>query len=468
MKTLLNENNTLTDHAVGLVEKWDSVLGSTGAPAIKGDYKNAAIAQMLENQQKESSASGLLSEDSPTNVTGGVAKWDSVLISMVRRGAPSLIAFDVAGVQPMATPQGLVFAMRSRYSTQDGTEALFGEANSAFSGQGVQSTGDFASVKSATLESSTSVTIANTQGLGVGMIVVGAGIPDGTKIAGIAGTTVTLSASATVTGDANLAFAASYGEGVDTATGEGDIIPEMAMSIEKVRVDAVTRALKARYSHELAQDLRAVHRLDADAELVNVLNNELLAEQNREFLRRIYAQAKIGSVGATMPGQYDLVLDADGRWHGERFKGLHYQIEKEANRINIETRRGKGNILIASADVVSALAMAKVMTTNGLDVNVDSDWNGNLYVGNIGKMKVFIDPYAPSDFFFVGYKGASAWDAGYFYCPYTQYVLHRGQDQQSLQPIMAFKTRAGYVANPLFNGGTRQNAYYRISAVKGV
>lgn len=466
-QTLLTENNMLSEHANKLVEKWSETLAS-GGPKIEGDYKMAAVAQILENQAGQASGASLLSEDTPTNVTGGVAKWDPVLISMVRRSAPSLIAFDIAGVQPMSGPTGLVFALRSRYTNQQGQEALFNEANSAFSGRGEQSTGDFASVKSATLASSTSVTVPDAEGLGVGMFVVGAGIPDGTRIAGIAGTTITLSAAATATGTQNLAFAPSFGYGLETAVGEGDIIPEMAFSVEKYQVTAETRALKARYSHELAQDLRAIHRLDADGELINVLNNEMLAEQNREFLRRLYGQAKIGCVNATMPGQYDLVLDADGRWSAERFKGLHYQIEKEANRINIETRRGKGNILVASADVVSALAMAKILSTSSLDVNVNTNWNGNLYVGQIGQMKVYIDPYAPSDFFFVGYKGESAWDAGYFFCPYTQYVLHRGQDQHSLQPIMAFKTRAGYIANPFFNNGIRTNAYYRIAAVKGI
>lgn len=466
-KTLLTESNTLTEHAHSLVDKWGSVLSQTGAPAIDGDYKLAAVAQMLENQAV-SQAGSVLSEDTPTNVTGGIAKWDPVLINMVRRSAPSLIAFDIAGVQPMSGPTGLAFAIRGRYTNQTGPEALFNEANSAFSGRGEQSTGDFAAVKESTLNATTSMTVDSAEGLGVGMFVVGANIPDGTRIAGIAGTTITLSNAATGSGTANIAFAPSYGYGLETAVGEGDIIPEMAISVEKLQVTAETRALKARYSHEMAQDMRAIHRLEAEGELINVLNNELLAEQNREFLRRLYAQAKIGSVTATRPGQYDLVLDADGRWSGERFKGLFYQIEKEANRINIETRRGKGNILVASADVVSALAMAKLMTVNGLEASVDTNWNGNLYVGNIGAMKVYIDPYAPSDFFMVGYKGTSAWDAGYFFCPYTQYVLHRGQDQNSLQPIIAFKTRAGYIANPFFNGGVRTNAYYRITSVKGI
>lgn len=465
--SLLTENNTLSEHAQTLVTKWESVIANDGGPAIEGDYKKAAIAQMLESQSI-SNGQTLINEDTPTNVTGGVAKWDPVLISMVRRSAPSLIAFDVAGVQPMSGPSGLVFAMRSKYENQNGTEALFKEANSAFSGRGIQSDGTFAGVKVATMNSTTTVDVPDATDLGVGMIVVGDGVADGTTITGIAGNTLTLSAATTFTGTKNLAFAASWGYGLETSVGEGDIIPEMAISIEKIRVDAETRALKARYSHELAQDMRAIHRLDAEAELINVLNNELLSEQNREFLRRLYAQAKIGSVGATMPGQYDLVLDADGRWSAERFKGLHYQIEKEANRINIETRRGKGNFLIASADVVSALAMAKVMDMNRLETSVNTNWNGNLYVGNIGQMKVYIDPYAPSDFFVVGYKGESAWDAGFFFCPYTQYVMHRATDPKSLQPIMAFKTRAGYVSNPFFNGGPRTNAYYRISAVKGI
>jgi hypothetical protein len=464
-KSLLSEDHSISEYGVNLVEKWGDVLSA--GKDIRGDYKKAAIAQLLENQATAFQTPAELNEDVPTNVTGGVAKWDPVLISMVRRSAPSLLAFDLAGVQPMTGPSGLVFAIRARYNNQAGDEALFYEANSAFSGAGTQSAGMFCGVKEATTTSgANTVTVVDTSDLRQGMLVVGQGIPENTSIATITnGTTFVMSANATASGTTNLAFAASWGEGMDTATGEGDINKQMAISIERIRTDAVTRSLKATYSHELAQDMRAIHRLDADQEIINVLTNELLAEQNREFTRRLYAQAKIGSVNATMPGNYDIVKDSDGRWSNERFKGLYFQVQREANRISIDTRMGRGNFIIASADVVTALAAAKVMSFSTLDINVDEDWTQSLYVGNLGSMRVYIDPYAPSDFFFVGYKGASPWDAGMFFCPYIPYQLLRGQDPASLQPIVAFKTRNAYVANPFFNGGTRTNGYYRISSV---
>lgn len=475
MENILSDAHTLSEEAVTLVEKWADVLGSSAGPAIQGDYKKAAVASLLE-QQSKNVTSAELNEDAPTNVTGGVAKWDPVLISMVRRSAPSLIAFDVAGVQPMAGPTGQVFAMRSRYTNQSGTEAFVNEPNSSFSGTGVHSNGLFCGVKSGTVATAggtSTVTLTGTHttsDLGVGTLVIGNGVPDGTTVASIlTATTFTLSdVSPNVTVAANFAFAANFGKGMDVNAGEGDIIPEMAISIEKIMVEAKTRALKARYSHELVQDLRAVHRLDADAELINVLSTEMLGEQNREFLRRLYSQAKIGSVSKTTPGVLDVTSDTDGRWSLERYQGIYNQIERDANGINKDTRRGKGNIVIASADVVSALAAAKILTTNILDNTLNSDWSGNLYVGNIGTMRVFVDPYAPHDFFLVGYRGASAWDAGLFFCPYVPYVLHRGQDQESLQPIIAFKTRSAYAANPFFNGGARTNGYYRISAVRGL
>jgi hypothetical protein len=280
-----------------------------------------------------------------------------------------------------------------------------------------------------------------------------------------------LSAAATASGaGVNLAFAANSGTGLDTATGEGDIGAQMAVSIEKITVSALTRALKAEYSVELAQDMKAVHGLDAETELANVLSNEILSEINREFLRTLYAQAQLGATeDVVTPGVFDLQADADGRWSAERFKGLHFQIEREANRIATNTRRGKGNILVVSPDVASALAMANILSTSSLEVNVTSDWTTSTFVGTIGgRMKVYVDPYAQSNFFMVGYKGDSPFDAGYFYCPYVPLQMYRAVDQASFQPKIAFKTRYGKIANPFFQGGTRANGYYRIAAVKNI
>jgi len=452
-----------------LVKKWAPVLEHPDLPPISDSYRKAVTAVLLENQENNKH----LHEATPTNVTGGVSKWDPVLIGLVRRAMPSMIAFDIAGVQPMSMPTGLVFALRARYGSQTGPEALFNEALTNFSGQGTHSEGMFAGVKSAaTTSGDTTVTVEDTSDLRVGMLVYGAGIPDGATVASITdGTTFELSDPATATAAAvNLAFAASTGGGVDVATGEGDITAEMAVSIEKISVTALTRALKAEYSVELAQDVQAVHGLDAETELANILSNEILAEINREFLRTLYAQAKLGAVeDTTMPGVFDLQADADGRWSAERFKGLHFQIERDANKIAVETKRGKGNILVVSADVASALAMANVLSTSALEVNVTSDWTQSTFVGTIGgRMKVYVDPYAQSNFFMVGYKGDSPFDAGYFYCPYVPLQMYRAVDQASFQPKIAFKTRYGKVANPFFNGGTRQNGYYRIAAVKNI
>jgi hypothetical protein len=451
-----------------LVKKWALVLEHADLPEIKDPFRKAVTAVLLENQETNKH----LHEATPTNVTGGVSKWDPVLIGLVRRAMPSMIAFDIAGVQPMSMPTGLVFALRARYGTQAGAEALFNEANTAFSGQGTHSEGLFAGVKAAaTTANDATVTVADTSDLRVGMLVYGAGIPDGAVIDSITNaTTFELSEDATATAAAvNLAFAASTGGGVDVATGEGDISAQMAVSIEKISVTALTRALKAEYSVELAQDMQAVHGLDAETELANILSNEILAEINREFLRTLYAQAKLGSVEDTvMPGVFDLQADADGRWSAERFKGLHFAIERDANKITLDTRRGKGNILVCSADVASALAMANILSVSSLDVAITSDWTTSTYVGNIGQMRVFVDPYAQHNFFMVGYKGASPFDAGYFYCPYVPLQMYRAVDQSSFQPKIAFKTRYGKIANPFFNGGTRQNGYYRISAVKNI
>lgn len=452
-----------------LVKKWATVLEHADLPKIADPYRKAVTAALLENQETHKH----LHEAAPTNVSGGVSKWDPVLIGLVRRAMPSMIAFDIAGVQPMTMPTGLVFAMRSRYTGQGGTEALFNESLTNFSGQGTHSEGMFAGVKtSTTTNASANVTVVDTSDLRVGMFVYGSGIPADTVIASITnGTVFVLSNAATASSSsANLAFAASSGGGVDTATGEGDISSQMAVSIEKISCTALTRALKAEYSVELAQDMQAVHGLDAETELANVLSNEILSEMNREFLRTLYAQAKLGAIeDTTLPGVFDLQADADGRWSAERFKGLHFAIERDANKIAIETRRGKGNILVVSADVASALAMANILSTSSLEVNINSDWTQSTFVGTIGgRMKVYVDPYAQANFFMVGYKGDSPFDAGYFYCPYVPLQMYRAVDQSSFQPKIAFKTRYGKVANPFFNGGTRQNGYYRIAAVKNI
>jgi len=450
-----------------LVKKWSPILEHADLPNIADPYRKAVTAVLLENQENNKH----LHEGTPTNVTGGVSKWDPVLMGLVRRAMPSLIAFDVAGVQPMSMPTGLVFALRAKYGNQAGPEALFDEANSAFSGTGTHSGGQFAGVLSATTTSgSANVTVAATGDVKVGMLVYGVGVPEGATVASITSATVfVLSANATASGVVNLAFAGSVGGGVDTATGEGDISAQMAVSVEKVTVSAMTRALKAEYSVELAQDMQAVHGLDAETELANILSNEILAEINREFLRTLYAQAKLGAVKDTVtPGVFDVQADADGRWSAERFKGLHFAIERDQNGIAVDTRRGKGNIVICSADVASALAAANILSYSKIDVSVTSDWTQSTYVGNMGQTKVFVDPYATHDFFMTGYKGASPFDAGYFYCPYVPLQMYRAVDPQSFQPRIAFKTRYGQVANPFFNQGVRRNAYYRIAAVKNI
>jgi Major capsid protein Gp23 len=459
MENIIKENE--------LVKKWEPILEHADLPKIQDTHRKEVTAILLENQENNKH----LHEATPTNVTGGVSKWDPVLMGLVRRAMPSMIAFDIAGVQPMTLPTGLIFALRSKYTNQAGAEALFSEALSSFSGQGTQSAGMFAGVKVATTALSTNVTVVDTSDLAPGMLVYGNGIPADTVIASItSGTVFVLSAAATAAAaGVNLAFAASSGTGLATATGEGDIAAQMGVSIEKISVTAITRALKAEYSTELAQDMQAVHGLDAETELANILSSEIISELNREFLRTLYAQAKLGSTQNTVtPGQFDLTADADGRWSAERFKGLHFAIERDANAIATDTRRGKGNVLVCSADVASALSMANILSTVNMDMSVNSDWTNSTYVGNIGQMKVYVDPYAAANFFMVGYKGANKMDAGYFYCPYVPLQMYRATDPASFQPKIAFKTRYSKVANPFYQGGTRTNGYYRISAVKNL
>jgi len=421
-----------------LVKKWAPILESESCSPIKDNYRKEVTAVLLENQEREirrgHEAMGELNEAAPANAvgsypdTGGFAKFDPVLISLVRRAMPQMIAYDVAGVQPMTQPTGLIFAMKSRYSTQGGTEALFNEADTDFAGTGTHSGAyDF----------------GGSETTGTGLVT---------------------------------SAAERLGQG---GTGDGSF-GAMSFSIEKTSVTAKTRALKAEYSIELAQDMKSVHGLDAEGELSNILSTEILAEINREVIRTIYKTAKAGAaVGTASAGTFDLDVDSNGRWSVEKFKGLMFQIEREANAIGQQTRRGRGNFIITSADVASALAMAGVLDyTPALqgNSNLNIDDTSTTFAGVLnGKYKVYVDPYtsnvSATQFFVVGYKGQSAFDAGLFYCPYVPLQLVRAVDPNSFQPKIGFKTRYGLVANPFVNlddgvEGTdnltaNQNYYYR-------
>ena len=436
-----------------LQKKWEGVLDHPELAPIKDPYKKAVTAVILENQAQEmQKAAGILTEAGPTNsmtntvASGGfggsaaspVAGFDPILISLVRRSLPNLIAYDIAGVQPMTGPTGLIFAMRSRYATQLGTEAFYDEANAGFSG------GATAAVPAISLQSDTAAT---------------GNVFANTLFASLPNTMTT---------------------GKSEALGDGgsNVFQEMAFSIEKVTVTARSRALKAEYSMELAQDLKAVHGLDAETELANILSSEILAEINREVIRTIYATAKVGAqVGTTKAGTFDLDTDSNGRWMVEKVKGLAFQIEREANTIAKTTRRGKGNIMICSSDVASALSMAGILDYNSAlasNVSLTVDDTGNTFAGTLfGRIKVYIDPYFPtsstSEFAVIGYKGSNAYDAGLFYCPYVPLQMVRAVDTGTFQPKIGFKTRYGLVANPFAEGSTvgtgtinvNSNVYYR-------
>jgi hypothetical protein len=436
-----------------LVAKWGPILEHSNFAPIKDDQRRSTTATILENTERALredrtavSMSSLLME-TPTNNAGGygytgfsssadaagpVAGYDPVLISLVRRAMPNLIAYDIAGVQPMTGPTGLIFAMRSKYGTANsGSEAFYNEADTDYSGTGTQagSTGN--------------VTTANT---GVGMS----------------------------TADAEARGALG-----------GTQFAEMAFSIEKVAVEAKSRALKAEYTTELAQDLKAVHGLDAETELANILSTEILVEINREVVRTIYNSAVTGASGTaatSTPGTFDLDVDANGRWSVEKFKGLMFQIEREANQIAKDTRRGKGNIVICSSDVASALQMAGVLdytpALNSNALNVDD--TGNTFAGVLnGRFRVYIDPYAGNNYMVVGYKGASSFDAGIFYCPYVPLQMVRAIGENTFQPKIGFKTRYGMVANPFARGNdaaspglgaisSNTNVYYRRVLVRNL
>ena len=417
-------------NAEHLQEKWQPVLEHNDLPEIKDSYRKAVTTVILENQEKAlREDSNFLSEAAPTNATGSaVDNWDPILISLVRRSMPNLIAYDVAGVQPMTGPTGLIFAMRSRYGAQNGTESMYGEADSDFSGAGTQA--------------GTNPAVLN----------------DGSPGTYTGGTGMTTGAAEALGDSGSNAFA------------------EMSFSIEKNSVEAKSRALKAEYTMELAQDLKAIHGLDAETELANILSSEILNEINREVVRTIYVTAKPGAqVDTATGGVFDMDVDSNGRWSVEKFKGLMFQVEREANVIAQQTRRGKGNMIICSSDVASALQMAGQLDyTPALNNNLNVDDSGSTFAGVLnGRFKVYIDPYAANgaakQYFTVGYKGTSPYDAGLFYCPYVPLQMVRAVGENTFQPKIGFKTRYGLTANPFAGGATvrsgaltaNDNVYYR-------
>ena len=428
-----------------LVEKWNPVLNEESAGDIKDAHKRAVTAALLENTEKALNEERMITEAAPTNSTGGnIANWDPILISLVRRAAPNLVAYDLAGVQPMSGPTGLIFAMKSKYTSQGGTEALFNEADTQFSG--------------------TQVGGGN-----------GAAGPSGLDVANA-------NSPHTIDSDRVTALSGS-GMGTDSAEALGDAagnaFNEMGFSIEKATVTAKSRALKAEYSLELAQDLKAIHGLDAESELANILSTEILAEINREVIRTINSQAKNGAQtsNCTVKGVFDLTSDADGRWSVEKFKGLMVQIEREANTIAKQTRRGKGNVIMCSSDVATALAAAGMLDyTPAISANLNVDDTGNLFAGVLnGRTKVYIDPYATTDYVTVGYKGTNPYDAGVFYCPYVPLTMMRAVGEDNFQPKIGFKTRYGMASNPFVGSApadglaaVKTNQYYRIFRVDNI
>jgi len=474
-------------NAEHLQEKWAPLLEAEGVDKITDPHRRAVTAVLLENQEKflkdeQAFAQGTITEASPTNsanaagasggfgagsaAAGPTAGFDPVLISLIRRSMPNLVAYDLAGVQPMSGPTGLIFAMRSRYKDQSGTETFYNEVDTAFSGQ-----------------SSGSNLTSGISGAAAGL-----------------GTTSQSGTNPAVLNPTSSADKTAYDVGQGMVTGDsealgdaaGNQFNQMAFSIEKVTVTAKSRALKAEYSLELAQDLKAIHGLNAEAELANILSTEILAEINREVIRTIYKVAEQGAVENTASaGIFDLDIDSNGRWSVEKFKGLLFQIERDANRIAQRTRRGKGNIIMCSADVASALTMAGVLDyTPALNANLNVDDTGNTFAGTIqGKYKVYIDPYSANlaannsglaqgsnQYYVVGYKGGSPYDAGLFYCPYVPLQMVRAVGEDTFQPKIGFKTRYGLVSNPFAEGLTQglgrlqvnSNRYYRRVAVKNI
>jgi hypothetical protein len=436
-----------------LLNKWRPLIEHESLPTIKDKYRRGVLAQILENQEtaleEERSQMSFLTEAPSGNVTStaNVSNWDPVLISLVRRAMPNLIAYDVAGVQPMSGPTGLIFAMRSDYRSDSagasiGDEALFNEALTGFSGNKVAQSGDPSS------------------------------LPD-TDTAGDL--------------DGTVASDFAYGEGATTPVGEAlgtdadyaEVFNEMGFRIEKATVTAKTRALKAKYTVELAQDLKKIHGLDAETELANILSTEILAEINRELIRTINVKAKLGSQqnDITNKGIFSLDNDSDGRWSVEKYKGLLVQLDREANVIAKETRRGKGNFIICSSDVATALAASGMLDyAPALSTELEVDDTGNTFAGILnGRIKVYIDPYALSNYVTVGYRGTNPYDAGMFYCPYVPLTMARTIGEEDFQPRIGFKTRYGMVANPFVGsvpgddtGANRSNQYFRTFRVDSI
>ena len=441
-----------------LEAKWGDVLDESSSGAIKESHRRKVTAVVMENTERAmQSQRESLNETVPGSSTANVSNYDPVLIGLIRRAMPKLIAFDLIGVQPMTLPTGLVFALRSRYTNNSGAEALFNEANPLFSGGDTNSSG--------------------TDSVGTGPVDAANGLNPWTATTNFTNGSGTPSTAG--------------GLGVSTAAGEdfgyGTSLNSMTFTIEKQTVTAKERALQAGYTVELAQDLKAVHGLDAESELSNLLSNEVIAEINREIVRTLYTVAVTGAQTNTQTaGTFDLDVDSNGRWSVERFKGLMFQIEREANRVAQTTRRGRGNFILASADVASALAMAGKLDIGGLGgkETLDVDDTGNTFVGVLnGKYKVYIDPYMANgdanQFALVGYKGPSAFDAGMFYCPYVPLTMYKAIDPQNFQPRIAFKTRYGIAGNPLnganqasasgtFNLVGQSNFYYRLMRVTNI
>ena len=441
-----------------LIEKWAPVLNEESAGAITDNHRKAVTAAILENQEVALREEGMLQEAVPGTSSASVANWNPVLIALVRRAMPNLMAYDICGVQPMSGPTGLIFAMKARYQTTKAgasndatpasdTEALFDEALANYSGD-------------------SSTTSFNASG----------------GVSGLEGLTDT-------DGDSTVADSAQDPRGaIDPYTtaeaealgdGVGEAFAEMGFTIEKATVTATSRALKAEYSLELAQDLKAIHGLDAETELANILSTEIMAEINREVVRTINSQAIVGALqtNTAINGIFDLQTDADGRWSVEKFKGLVLQIEREANIIAKQTRRGKGNFIVCSSDVASALASSGVLDyAPAMSTNLNVDDTGNTFTGTLnGRTKVYIDPYASGDYVTVGYKGTNPYDAGLFYCPYVPLTMVRAVGENSFQPKIGFKTRYGMASNPFVGSApanglatAKTNQYYRIFRVDNI
>jgi len=440
-----------------LIEKWAPVLNEESAGAIKDHHRKAVTAAILENQERAFAEEAMITEAAPTNsvASGNVANWNPVLIALVRRAMPNLMAYDMCGVQPMSGPTGLIFAMKSRYETTKagvsaGDEALFNEAAVGFSGDSA-ATGNGSGPSGLSGLADDSAT---------GLRTVDSSIDD--------------SRTGPYAGDP---YTTAEAEALGSAGSED--FAEMGFTIEKATVTAKSRALKAEYSLELAQDLKAIHGLDAETELANILSTEIMAEINREVIRTVNSQAKTGAgtSNTAINGIFDLSTDADGRWSVEKFKGLIVQIEREANIIAKETRRGKGNFIICSSDVASALSASGMLDyAPAMSTSLNVDDTGNTFAGVLnGRTRVYIDPYAVADYVTVGYKGTNPYDAGLFYCPYVPLTMVRAVGEDTFQPKIGFKTRYGMVSNP-FVGATpanglaaaKSNQYYRIFRVDNI